>query len=78
MTPNFKCDFVSFKAALLCQFLEEVDYATAFRCLQERTCNDAMDSLYPFIWDVTLLEFIIHLHHKRGEMQRKALAVSRI
>lgn len=66
------------QAALLCQLLEEVDYANAFRCLQERTCNDAMDSLYPFIWDITLLEFIIQLHHKRGETQRKALAMKAI
>jgi integrator complex subunit 8 len=65
-----------FQSALLCQLLEEIDYATAFRCLQERGCNDAMDSLYPFIWDVTLLEFIIQLHHKRGETQRKTVAVS--
>ena len=35
-----------------------------------------MDSLYPFIWDVTMLEFIIQLHHKRGETQRKTVAVS--
>lgn len=66
------------QSALLCQLLEEIDYATAFRCLQERGCNDAMDSLYPFIWDVTLLEFIIQLHHKRGETQRKTAALKAI
>lgn len=64
------------QSAILCQFLDKADYATAFRCLQERSCNDAMDSLYPCIWDITLLEYIVHLHHKRGETQRKTLAVS--
>lgn len=75
----FAYPFVCFsQAAILCQFLDEVDYATAFRCLQERSCNDAMDSLYQFMWDVTMLEFIIQLHHKRGETHRKAVAVTRL
>ena len=64
------------QAAVLCQFLHEVDYATAFRCLQERNGNDAMDSLYGCMWDTTMLEYVIHLHHKRGETRRKAQAVS--
>ena len=55
--------------------MEEIDYATAFRCLQERNCNDAMDSLYTCMWDTTMLECVIQLHHKRGETLRKTAAV---
>ena len=72
---SFNVLIMKFQAALLCQFLDDIDYATAFRCLQERSSNDAMDSLYPYMFDVTLLEFVIQLHHKKGETQRKALAV---
>lgn len=72
--------FVFLQAAVLCQFLEEVDYATAFKCLGETksgSCADAMDSYYECVWDTTLLEYLVHLHTKRGETHRKQLAVSR-
>lgn len=36
---------------------------------------DAMDAYYHCIWDVTILEFLIHLHSKRGEHHRKQLAI---
>ena len=49
------------QVAVLCQFLDEVDYATAFNALQERNCNDAMDAFYHCIWDATLLEYIISI-----------------
>ncbi|XP_076035651.1 integrator complex subunit 8 isoform X2 [Oratosquilla oratoria] len=65
------------QAAILCQFLETIDYSTALRCLQERNSVDAMDAYYNCLWDVTLIEFIINMHQKRGEIQRrdKAMAV---
>ena len=44
--------------------------------LQEPTCQDASDSYYEYIWDSTLLEFIINLHARRGEIAKKNLAVS--
>ena len=34
------------QVAVLCQFLEEVDYGTAFKALQERNSYDAMDTYY--------------------------------
>ena len=30
-----------------------------------------MDAYYPCIWDLTILEYLINLHNKRGETQRK-------
>lgn len=68
------------QAAVLCQFIEDIDYALAFKCLQEKSSNfqDAMDSYYSLIWDNTLLEYIIHLHAKKGEHKRKLQAISYI
>lgn len=65
------------QAAILCQFLEEIDYVLAFKCLSEMShlCSDAMDSYYGCIWDTSILEYLINLHHKRGETHRKQLAV---
>ena len=45
-------------------------------CLQESTCQDTSDGYYEYIWDTTLLEFIINLHSRRGEIAKKNLAVS--
>ncbi|XP_046385637.1 integrator complex subunit 8 [Ischnura elegans] len=66
------------QAAVLCQFLEEVDYNTAFKSLGERggSTADAADAhLSSCIWDITLLEFLVHLHAKRGEIHRKQQAI---
>jgi len=74
------CSYCFLKAAVLCQFLEEVDYTTAFKSLgdiKSSTC-DAMDSYYSCIWDTTILEYLVHLHTKRGEHHRKQQAVSNI
>lgn len=66
------------QAAVFCQFVDEIDYSLAFKCLSERSANysDAMDAYYSCIWDVTLLEFIVNLHGKKGEHIRKQQAVS--
>ena len=67
------------QTAVLCQFAggsgSDCDYATAFRSLEERNSCDAMDELYDFIWDVTLLEYIASMHAKRGELSRKRRAL---
>lgn len=66
------------QSAILCQFLDDVDYGLAFKSIAEKTSNfsDAMDSYYSCIWDTTLLEFIINLHSKKGEHKRRLQAVS--
>uniref|UniRef100_A0A3Q2G1G1 Integrator complex subunit 8 n=1 Tax=Cyprinodon variegatus TaxID=28743 RepID=A0A3Q2G1G1_CYPVA len=66
------------QVAVLCQFLREVDYMTAFKALQEQNSHDAMDSFYDYIWDVTILEYLTHIHHKRGEMEKRQIAVKAI
>ncbi|KAF3423732.1 hypothetical protein E2986_09347 [Frieseomelitta varia] len=67
------------QAAVLCQFLEEVDYTLAFKMAasDQKSCApaDAMDAYYYCIWDTTILEYLIQLHTKRGEHHRKQLAV---
>lgn len=66
------------QAAILCQFLDETDYCLAFKSITEKTYSfsDAMDAYYGCIWDVTLLEFIINMHSKKGEHKRKLQAIS--
>lgn len=68
------------QAAVLCQFLEEVDYSLAFKMAasDQKSCAaaDAMDAYYHCIWDTTILEYLIQLHTKRGEHHRKQLAVN--
>ncbi|GAB1602023.1 integrator complex subunit 8-like [Argonauta hians] len=59
------------QVAILCQFLEAVDYTTAFKALQETTIYDAHDTYYYYIWDLSILEFLSHLHAKRGEVVKK-------
>ncbi|XP_033849086.1 integrator complex subunit 8 [Acipenser ruthenus] len=66
------------QVAILCQFLREVDYMTAFKALQEQSSHDAMDSFYDYIWDVTILEYLTHIHHKRGEAEKRQIAIKAI
>ncbi|XP_073488094.1 integrator complex subunit 8 [Aquarana catesbeiana] len=66
------------QVAILCQFLREVDYKTAFKALQEQNGHDAMDSYYEYIWDVTILEYLTYLHHKRGEVDKRQIAIKAI
>ncbi|XP_034016597.1 integrator complex subunit 8 [Thalassophryne amazonica] len=66
------------QVAVLCQFLREVDYMTAFKALQEQNSHDAMDSLYDYIWDITILEYLTYIHHKRGETEKRQIAIQAI
>ncbi|XP_072390138.1 integrator complex subunit 8 [Diabrotica undecimpunctata] len=64
------------QAAVLCQFLEETDYMLAFRILSEqKTCNDAVDAYYHCFWDTSILEYLIYTHNKKGEFQRRKIAI---
>lgn len=63
---------------MLCQFLEEVDYNTAFKSLTETGCHDCMDTYYDCIWDVNILEYLIYLQNKRGNRDRAKQAIDRI
>jgi integrator complex subunit 8 len=66
------------QAAVLHQLTREPNYALAFKALGERNCNDSCDDLYETIWDITLLEFLINLHSRRGETERKTKAIQLI
>lgn len=66
------------ESMVLCQYQSEVDYVTAFKALEERNSFDAMDSLYAFVWDVTILEYAVSMHNKKGEMSRKRKALETI
>lgn len=63
------------QAALLCQLMEEPDYGASFKSLNERQCQDSCDSLYEHVFDVTLLEFLVHLHTRRGELESRQKAL---
>ena len=49
------------QVAVLSQFLDEIDYATAFKALQERNTYDAMDTYYVCIWDISILEYLVRI-----------------
>ncbi|XP_043922111.1 integrator complex subunit 8-like [Protopterus annectens] len=66
------------QVAVFCQFLRDVDYMTAFKALQEQNSHDSMDSYYDYIWDVTILEYLTYLHHKRGETDKRQIAIKAI
>ncbi|XP_067282482.1 integrator complex subunit 8 isoform X3 [Pseudorasbora parva] len=66
------------QVAVLCQFLREVDYMTAFKALQEQNSHDSMDSFYDYIWDVTILEYLTYIHNKRGETDKRQVAIKAI
>ena len=65
-------------AAALCQCLSETDYTMAFKGLEERGSADAMDALYPMVWDTTILEYAVSMHTKKGEASRRRAALESI
>lgn len=63
------------QAVALCQMTRSLNYTIAFKQLNERICNDCCDDIYECIWNVTLLEYIINMHSKRGEVERRAKVI---
>lgn len=61
------------EAAILHQMVSEIEYPHAYKSLAEKHCNDSCEHLYECIWDVNMLEYLVHLHSKRGELDRKQL-----
>lgn len=66
------------QAVALCQMTKSVNYTIAFKQLNERICNDCCDDIYECIWNVTILEYIINLHARRGEVERRTRAIQLI
>lgn len=42
---------------------------------EQKPCNDAVDAYYHCFWDTNILEYLIHMHNRRGEFQRRKCAV---
>jgi len=64
------------QAVILSQFNQEPNYAQVFKYLEDKDSKDATDSLYACIWDMTILEFAMSLHTKRGEVARRRHVLS--
>uniref|UniRef100_A0A8C2Q9K0 Integrator complex subunit 8 n=1 Tax=Cyprinus carpio TaxID=7962 RepID=A0A8C2Q9K0_CYPCA len=47
-------------------------------CALCRWLHDSMDSFYDYIWDVTILEYLTYIHHKRGESDKRQVAIKAI
>ncbi|XP_050529627.1 integrator complex subunit 8 [Daktulosphaira vitifoliae] len=59
------------QAAILCLFQDEVDYTTVFKCASETNSCDALDEYYEYIWDISLLEFLIYWHTKLNHQEHR-------
>ena len=40
--------------------------------------GDAMDGVYDNLWDVTVLEYAVSMHTRRGDQSRKKLALEKV
>lgn len=63
------------QAVALCQMTRNLNYTMAFKQLNERVCNDCCDDIYECIWNITLLEYIINIHARRGEIERRTKVI---
>ncbi|XP_031359186.1 integrator complex subunit 8-like [Photinus pyralis] len=65
------------QVGILCQFLENVDYTLAFHSLglvEQKLSGDALDAYYHCIWNNSILEYLVHIHNKRGEFRQRKRA----
>ena len=42
------------------------------------SAGDAMDGVYDKMWDVTVLEYAVSMHTRRGDQSRKKLALEKV
>lgn len=61
-------------AAILCQLLQPVDYELAFSILKNNASN-AVESLFVYLWDMDIVEYLIYTQSKRGDISKQAAAV---
>lgn len=52
--------------AVLSQLLENPDYPAVLKALEAQQVYDGMDSLYPCIWDMNLLELLVFAAKKKN------------
>lgn len=65
-------------AIAMSQLVSDLDYSVSFKNLEERRSSDCMDGVYKNLWDVTVLEYAVSMHTKRGENSRRRKALGRI
>ena len=61
---------------ILCQFLSKTDYVVAFAMSSTSFSSEAWSGLYEFVWDVTILEYLVNHHTAKGELAKRDVAVS--
>lgn len=66
------------QSAIFYQFFREPDYGLAFKDLSHTGYIDSTDDLYEYIWDLNLLEYLVNLHYRRGEDERRNNAIKLI
>ena len=66
------------ESVVLCQFLSNVDYVTAFKALEERNCFVGIENLYEYLWDMKILEYAVSVHNKKGDTVNKKKALETI
>uniref|UniRef100_A0A669DFA9 Integrator complex subunit 8 n=1 Tax=Oreochromis niloticus TaxID=8128 RepID=A0A669DFA9_ORENI len=64
------------QVAVLCQFLREVDYMTAFKALQEQNRYGPAGHVTHYITHRAILND--NIHHKRGETEKRQIAIKAI
>jgi len=64
------------QAVVLSQFCVDPNYAQIFKYVEDRDTCDGADSLYSCIWDMSILEFAMSLHTRRGEVARRRHVLS--
>ncbi|RWS31041.1 integrator complex subunit 8-like protein [Leptotrombidium deliense] len=66
------------QAAVLHQMTRDPNYSYIFMALSEKNCYDSCDDLYCCFWDITIIEYLVNLHTRRGEIDRKHKAIQMI
>ncbi|RWS11204.1 integrator complex subunit 8-like protein [Dinothrombium tinctorium] len=66
------------QAAVLHQMTRDPNYSYIFMALNEKNCHDSCDDLYHCFWDITILEYLVNLHTRRGELDKKHKAIQMI
>jgi integrator complex subunit 8 len=78
MVSGCKAIGATVQAALLCQKLPGPDHESAFRILQENSLIVVRDAVAYFdcVWEVPLLELLVHMHAKSGDHERQSALIS--
>lgn len=62
------------QAIVLCQFLDSTNYTFTFTLLKEHACH-VLESIFDYLWDMNIIEYLIYSLSKQGESVIQATAV---